>query len=189
MSTIALWFKKTWLILGIAALGLVFMPLASAQALAPSNPTTPPIPTQARGDRLAQVWVREQAIYAKLSTFFADIDKRTTRWQQLINKAKANGKDISTLQTALDNFSGAVKQAEPIYQSTIGTVSSHPGFDENGKVTDQAQALTTVKNLGEKFREIRQSILGPANALRDAMKAFRSANPPAATPTPDQSGG
>ena len=189
MSTIALWFKKTWLILGIAALGLVFMPLASAQALVPSNPLTPPIPTQTGGDRLAQAWVKEQTIYGKLSTFFADVDQRITKLQQLINKAKTNGKDISALQTALDNFSGAVKQAEPIYQSTIGTVSSHPGFDENGNVTDHAQALATVKDLGEKFREIRQLILGPANALRDAMKAFRSANPPVATPAPNQSGG
>jgi hypothetical protein len=189
MSMIALWFKKTWLILGIVALGFGFMPLASAQALAPSNPATPPIPTQTGGDRLTQAWVREQAIYGKLGTFFADVDQRIPRLQQLINKAKANGKDVSGLQTALDNFSGAVKQAEPIYQSTAGTVASHPGFDGNGNVTDQTQALTTVRNLGEKFREIRQLILVPANALRDAMQAFRSANSPSATPAPTQSGG
>jgi hypothetical protein len=189
MSTIAMWFKKTWLILGIAALGFGFMPQASAQALAPSNPVTTPIPTQTGGVRLAQAWVREQAIYNKLGTFFADVDLRIPRLQQLINKAKANGRDVSALQAALDNFSGAVKQAEPIYQSTSGTVSSHPGFDANGNVTDQTQALTTVKELGDKFKEIRQLILVPANALRDAMQAFRSANTPSATPIPTQSGG
>jgi hypothetical protein len=189
MSTIVVWLKKTWLAACILALGFASLPMVGAHALTVSDPRTTPTPTQKGTNRLEQVWVREQAIYGKLSTFFTDIDQRITRWQQLINKAKANGKDITTLQTALDNFSGAVKQAEPIYQSTIGTVSSHPGFDENGNVTDQAQALTTVKDLGEKFREIRQLILGSANALRDAMKAFRSANLPAATPAPNQSGG
>jgi hypothetical protein len=189
MSMIALWFKRTWLILGIAALGFGFMPLASAQALAPSNPTAAPTPTKTSGDRLAQAWVREQAIYNKLGTLFADVDQRIPRLQELINKAKAKGRDVSALQTALDNFSGAVKQAEPIYQSTSGTVASHPGFDANGNVTDQTQALTTVKDLGEKFKEIRQLISVPAKALRDAMQAFRSANSPSGTPAPTQSGG
>jgi hypothetical protein len=189
MSTIVVWLKKAWLAIGILALGIASIPMANVSALNVLDPITTPTPTRKGTDQLEQAWVREQAVYGRLSTFFTDIDQRITKWQRLIDRAKANGKDITTLQTALDNFSGAVKQAEPIYQGTIGTVSSHPGFDENGKVTDQAQALTTVKDLGEKFREIRQLILGPANVLRDAMKAFRSANPPATTPVPNQNGG
>ena len=188
MSMIVVCLKKTWLILVIAALGFMFTPPASAQALAPSTPITPPIPTQTGGDRLERVWVREQAIYNKIGTFLKNIDGRIAHIQELINIAKAKGKDTSTLQTALDNFSKAVNQAKPIYQSTIGIVSAHQGFDENGNVTDRVQALTTVKDLGDKFLEIRQLILEPGKALRDAIKVFRSANTPSATPVPSQSG-
>ncbi len=156
MSTIVVWFKKSWLVVTIIALGFAFMPLASAYAIAPpdpmATPATTPVPAQKGTERLARVWAREQDIYGKIGTFLNNVDQRITKGQDLINKAKANGKDTSALQTALDAFSAAVKQAQSIYQSAQGIVSSHSGFDANGQVTDQAQALTTVQNLGGKFQ-------------------------------------
>jgi hypothetical protein len=193
MSTIVVWFKKAWLIVSITALGFAFMPLASAYAITSPDPNATPIttpkPTQRGTDRLVQVWAREQAIYSKLGTFLNNVDQRITKGQDLINKAKGNGKDTSALQTALDAFSAAVKQAQPIYKSTQGIVSSHSGFDANGQVTDRTQALTTVQDLGGKFKDIYQLLHDPRVALRDAIKAFRQANPPKASPTPNQSGG
>jgi len=193
MSTIVVWFKKAWLVVTITALGLAFMPLAGVYALTPPNPmatpVTTPVPTQKGTDRLVQVWAREQAIYSKLGTFLNNVDQGITRGQDLINKAKAKGKDTSALQTALDTFSAAVKQAQPIYQSTQGIVSSHSGFDANGQVTDRTQALTTVQDLGGKFKDIRQVLHDPRVALQGAIKAFRQANAPTASPTRNQSGG
>ena len=193
MSTIEVWFKKTWLVVAITALGFAFMPLASAYAYTQPNPNatpvTTPVPTQKDTDRLVQVWAKEQAIYGKLGTFLNTVDERITKGQDLINKAKAKGKDTSALQTALDTFSAAVKQVQPIYQSTQGIVSSHSGFDANGQVINAAQALTTVQDLGGKFKDIRQVLHDPRMALRDAIKAFRLKNAPTASPTPNQSGG
>ena len=192
MSTIVVWFKKTWLVVAVTALVIAFMTPVSVYAITLSDPIatpiTTPIPPQKGIDRLAQVWVREQDIYAKLGAFLNNINIRITNIQELINKAKAKGKDTSGVQTALDAFSAAVKQTQPIYQSTQGIISSHAGFDGNGQVTDQVQALTTVKNLGEKFKEIHQILSDPRNALRDAIKAYRQANEPNASPTPNQSG-
>ena len=193
MSTIVVWFKKIWLVVAITALGFAFMPLASAYALTPPNPmatpVTTPVPTQKGTDRLVQVWAKEQDIYGKLGMFLNNVEERITKGQDLINKAKAKGKDTSALQTAFDNFSAAVKQAQPIYQSTQGIVSSHSGFDANGQVTDPAQALTTVKDLGGKFKDIHQLLHDPRVALQDAIKAFRQKNAPTSSPTPNQSGG
>ena len=193
MSTIVVWFKKTWVVVTIVALGFAFIPLASVYAITPpvpmATPITTPKPTQRGTDRLVQVWTREQAINVKLGTFMNDVDQRITKGQELINKARANGKDTSAVQTALVAFSAAVKQAQPIYQSAQGIVSSHSGFDANGQVTDPAQALTTVQGLGGKFKDIHQLLQGPRVALRDAIKAFRQANAPTAAPTPNQSGG
>lgn len=189
MSTIVLWFKKTWLVIVITALCFASAPLAIVYAVEPSDPISPPVPTKKMPVRLEGVWAREQVIYSKLGVFLNNIDQRMTKGVELINKAKANGKDTLALQTALDTFSAAVKQAEPIYQSTNGIVSAHQGFDENGKVTDQIQAISTVKDLGEKFKEIRQLLLEPRKALREALKVFRQANTPTVTPAPTQSGG
>ena len=192
MSTIVVWFKKTWLIVAITALGIAFMTPASVYAITPSDPITAPvstpIPPQKGLNRLSQVWSREQVIYSKLGTFLNNVNTRITNIQGLINKAKAKGKDTSAVQTALDAFSAAVKQVQPIYVSTQRIISSHEGFDGNGQVIDQVKALSTVKNLGEKFKEIHQLLSDPRNALLDAIKAFRQVNGPSVSPTPNQSG-
>jgi hypothetical protein len=189
MSMIVMWFKKAFLMVWVAALGFGTLPMINASALGPSDSTTPTPPTQSPTDRLESVWIKEQAIYTKLGSFLNNSDPFLTRAQGFINKAKANGKDTSALQAALDAFANALKQAEPIYQSAGEIISSHKGFDENGKVINQVQALATVKDLRNNFIEIHQLLLGPRQALKDAFKAFREANKSSTTPTPTQSSG
>jgi hypothetical protein len=189
MSTIVGSFKKTWLVVGILALGFASLSMAGASALSVSDPITTPTPTQMGIDRLEMIWARERAVYNKLGRFFNIVDQYKPRWQKLINKAKANGKDVSTLQSALNNFSEAVAQAKPIIHAAYGIFSTHPGFDGNGNVTDQGQALTTVKEVGEKFKEIHLLLSDSVKALREAVWAFRQANAPTGKPVPDQSGG
>ena len=188
MNTIGLIIKKTWLVVLIGAFCLTSLPLSNVAALSVTEPATPPAPFQNATQRLEQAWAREQTIYSKLNLFFSNIDQRIAQGQALIDRATAKGKDTSSLQSALDAFSAAVKQAEPIFQSTQADFASHPGFDDNGKVTDPTQAFTTVLTLGEKFREIRQLLMEPGNALREAIKTFRSQNMPPTPTTPNQSG-
>jgi hypothetical protein len=189
MSMIVIWFKKTWLVALVAAFCIGAIPLANAFALEPFDTITPTPPTPQPSDRLENAWAKEKDIYNKLGLFFNNSDPIITKVQGLINKANANGKDTTALQSALDAFSKAVKQAEPIYQSSGIIVSAHQGFDENGKVTDRVQALATVKEMRDKFMEIRKLLLDPKNALREALKAFRQGNKPSITPSPTQSSG
>lgn len=189
MSMILMWFRKAWLIAVAAALGFGSLPIANALALDPSDLTTPTLSAQSPADHLASIWAREQDAYAKLGSFLNVSDLFITKIQGLINKTKANGRDTTAFQSALDSFANAVKQAEPIYQSAGVLVTSHQGFDENGKVVDQVQALATVIDMRNDFLEIRRLLLGPRQALRDAIKAFREANKHPVTPAPPQSGG
>ncbi len=189
MSMIVMWFKKTWLVAFVTVFCFGAIPMANAFAFEPFDTITPTPPTPQPSDRLESAWAKEKVIYNKVGLFFNNSDPIVTKVQSLINKAKANGKDTAAIQSALDAFSKAVQQAEPIYQSSGGIVSAHPGFDENGKVSDQVQALATVKDMREKFMEIRQLLLDPKNALRDALKAFRQGNKPSITPAPTQSSG
>lgn len=189
MSKIMMWFKKTLLVTVVAILGLSALPVASAFALGLNDTATPPAPGQTSNTRLERVWAREQTIYTRLGKMFDSSDKMIANAQKRIDQAKANGKDVSAVQSALDAFAAAVKQAKPVYNSAQGVITSHQGFDSAGNVTDATQARATVKSVMDTFKQIKQIVDGPRKALREAVKAFRDANQPAGTSTPAQSGG
>jgi hypothetical protein len=81
------------------------------------------------------------------------------------------------VQTALNAFKDAVKTAQPIYESIKGVINSHQGFDADGKVTDSAKALETVKDMHAKIQSIKTAMNGTVRALHQAILAFRAANP------------
>ena len=177
-------FKKTIVFVIIAGLVAATMPFASVSAMGANDPSTPPT-GELSNERLAQVWARQLRAFDRLGKGFDRADDFIARVQNLMDRASANGKDVTALQAALDAFEASIKQAHPIYESANGIVNSHQGFDENGKVTDPEKAKETVRSMGEKLKEIRAAMDGTGQALREAIKAFREANPrpqPIATP-------
>jgi hypothetical protein len=175
-------FKKSILFALIAALGLASLPTFSAAAAGLDNQTpTQQSQREITKERLEKIWARQLRMYEKLGK----TDEVIEKIQKLIDRAAANGNDVSALQAALDAFADAWKDAKPIYESMNGIVNSHQGFDENGKVTDLEKAKETIKSMQEKFREIKAVMNGAGQALREALKAFREANPrPQKSPTP-----
>lgn len=179
-------FTKTILFVltfALGALGATSLPLISAAAAAAGNDPTPPPQGQISNERLERVWARQLRIYNRLGR----IDQVVDRVQMLIDRASARGKDVSGVQSALDAFKDAWKDAKPIYESMKGIVNSHQGFDDTGKVTDPAKALETIKDMRDKFQAIKTAMNGTGKALREAIQAFREANPrpwQTATPTP-----
>jgi gas vesicle protein len=135
------------------------------------DPTTPP--SLVTNDKLELVWARQLRVYNRLGR----IDNLSEKAQKLIDRAKANGRDVSAVQAALDAFETQWKAAKPTYESIKGIVNSHQGFDENGKVIDTEKAKATVMEMRDKFKEIRDTLNGTGKALREAIKAFREANP------------
>lgn len=178
-------FKKTILIALVAALGMASLPFVSVSAAGAYDPPVPP-EKQLSNERLEQIWARQLERYERIGKGFERDDAFIERVQKLIDRAKENGKDVSDVQAALDAFEAALKDAHPIYESAKGIVNSHQGFDENGKVTDPAKAQETVSAMRAKFQEIKEAMNGTGKALREAIRAFREANPrpPRPTPTP-----
>jgi hypothetical protein len=165
-------FKKTILFALVAALGLASLPFVSVSAAGMYDPPVPP-QKQLSNERLERIWARQLRRYER----FGRSDELVAKAQKLIDRAKANGKDVSSLQTALDAFAAALKKAQPIYESTKGIVNSHQGFDNTGKVTDPVKAQETVLDLRAKFQEIKIAMNGTGKALREAIREFRAANP------------
>jgi hypothetical protein len=171
------YFKKTILLAVIAALGMASLPL-SVSAAGVNDPTNPP---QMTNERLENIWARQLRAYERMG----HTDEFIARAQQLLDRAKENGKDVTAVQAALDAFAAKAKEAQPVYESIKGIISSHQGFDENGKVTDPAKAKETIRSMHEKLKEIRETMDGAGKSLREAIKAFRAANPRLEkTPTP-----
>ena len=175
-------FKKTILVAVIAALGVGTPSFFSVSAAGLNAPVS--LAQQQRqitNERLERIWARQLRLYKRMGR----VDEFIERVQKLIERAEANGKDASAVQAALDAFAAAVKDAKPIYESMKGIVNSHQGFDENGQVTDPEKAQETVQSMHEKFQEIKSIMNGTGQALREAIKAFREANPrPTQTPIP-----
>jgi hypothetical protein len=163
--------KKTILFALAAALALAALPFSSVFAAGQNDSSTPP--PQLSNERLERIWARQLRIYDRLGR----ADQWIDRVQRLIDRARENGKDVAALQTTLDAFDASVKDAHPIYESMNGLVSSHQGFDENGKVTDPAKARETVQAMRVKIQEIKTTMNGTVQALREAIKAYRQANP------------
>lgn len=180
MGKIAMGFGKALFICAVTVLSVVAAPVRGALALTTSDPTPPP--ATVADQRLELVWARQQADHARLAIIFDFADQRIARVQQLIDRAEANGKNVTDVQAALDNLRNAVEEARPGFESTNGIIASHQGFDANGSVTDTSTALQTVKDLAEKYKEIR-TIMQPAlQAFRQAVQDFRQTNSPTAMP-------
>ena len=175
--------RKTVLFALVAALVLAALPFGGVSATSASD-TTPP-QGEVTDERLEQIWARQQRLYERIGKGFDRLDDFTARIQARIDKAEARGKDVTALQDALDTFVAAAKDAQPIYESGKGIISSHHGFDENGKVTDSETAKETVQAMRETLQEIKAAMDGTRGMLREAIRAFREANPrPKPTVTP-----
>jgi len=171
---IKIMFNKTILAALVTVLAVSAIPFTSVFA----QDENPPQPGQFTNERLELIWARQLRTYERLGRAFEGTDARLAKIQELIDKAAANGRDVSGLQAALDAFEAALKDAHPTYESIKGIVNSHQGFDSDGKVTDPEKAISTVQEMRAKLQEIKSTMDGSFKALRDALKAFREANKP-----------
>lgn len=174
-------FKKLLLAVSAAALVFAAFPVTSAFAADDTPPTTGAV----SNEKLEKVWARQLQAYEKIGKVFEDVDAHIAKFQERIDKAAANGKDVIALQAALDAYEAALKSAQPTYASIGSIVNTHAGFDASGKVTDTEQAKSTVEQMRTKMQEVKSTMGGTFKALREALKAFREANKPA-EPKPER---
>jgi hypothetical protein len=170
-------FNKMILVVLTVALVFAVLPVTGAFAQGEKPPKG-----ELTTEKLEQVWARQLTNYEKIGKGFVDTDAQLSKFQARIDKAAANGKDVTALQAALDAFESALKSGKPVYDSISGIVSSHSGFDATGKVTDAALAKSTVQEMRTKMQELKSAMGGTGKALREALKAFRAANKPAEAP-------
>ncbi len=165
--------KKTIMFALAAALAVASLPFVSVLAAGTTTTSTPAPQKELSNDRLEQIWAHQERVYNR----FGRSNKFILRAQRFINLAKAKGKNVSALQTALDAYQTAVRDAQLTYDSMKGIVISHPGFDKNGIVTNHTKAQDTVTTMRGDIRAVKSTLNGTGKALHQAIKNFREANP------------
>jgi len=170
-------FKKFVLLALVAALGVAALPFSSVSAAGLTDETTPPKNTEMANEKLERSWERATRINERVGKIFEQADMVIEKIQARIDEENEAGADTSAVQAALDVFKVTVEEARPIYESAQDVIAAHEGFDDEGKVTDSEKAVETLKSLGESLREIREITGDSRKTLREAIKAFREANP------------
>lgn len=181
----------SWLVSGALAVTAVvgsLAPLAAAPVYAAPSMEDPPPPADDAGLREAavkQAYQRLQGVEARTQ---GAIDKARTgadRVENLIDQAKARGRDTSALEAALASFRASMNSAQAKHDQGAAILARHAGFDDQGEVTDIQEAWGTVKGAGKEFRDAGKTMASALRALHAAIRDWRKANRDAMPEEPD----
>ncbi len=136
----------------------------------------PPVRGEVTDEKLEQAWERQLNAYERMGKAFDGIEERIAKLQERIDKAAETGMDVAALQAALDAYEEAMLAARPAYEDIGEIVDAHPGFDDDGNVTDFDAAKSTVTEMRGQMKDVRSQMGGTFMALRDAFRAFREEN-------------
>jgi len=162
---------------------VTLIPISNVFAEGMADQEIPAEPTRQRWITLPRIWKFQQNLYERLGKWLDKTDHLVTRLQERIDKAKENEKNTASIQAALDVFIQANSDAFLIYQKGEAIITTHAGFDTNGKVDDRVLAVESIESLADVIRETRDVRRDPFRLLRDALRSFREANKPALEPT------
>jgi len=133
-------------------------------------------PAQQGSVRLENLLKREQIILNNQQQRLDLSNQVVTAAQTWIGRLQAQGKDVSTLQSALAAFQAGIAQAQGSFNTAQSVLNTHAGFDANGKVTDAALALKTLIDAGKAERQFHLTITQATIDFRQAVQQYRQNN-------------
>ncbi len=166
-------------VVAVLVVGLVAFALPALEVQAQgTTPTTPapkgPAAPQANGAvaiaRLEKIYQAEQKALERQGTNLSNADRLITRAENIVQRLKARGLDTSKLEAALKDFQADLAQAKTYHDQAAGILSTHAGFDDQGKVTDRQQAHKTVLEAGKALRDAHRAIFDGRTAVQDAIQ-------------------
>jgi hypothetical protein len=161
----------------------------SLNVFASANPqtVTPPAAQATPADQTSRLEQRLKNEQTWLTAQGNRIDRSNTlteRAQQVIDRFKGKGVDVTPLQTALDNFKSTLPSAAQVHATASGILAAHNGFDANGVVTDPKAAQVTVQSAYESLEQARQILNSAFSDLRNEIRTFRQNHKPKAPAAP-----
>jgi DNA repair exonuclease SbcCD ATPase subunit len=176
--------QSLWRLAGNLALaGLVVssMLLVSAAPSLAAGEAAPPIQeASAEGakPRLERAYQRLLDTAEAQARHLERAGKAAQRAQEWIDKLAEEGKDVGELQAALADFEAALAEAQGYHQEAQAILETHTGFDDQGRVTDRAQALETVREGGRALRDAHRTLKDGLIDLRRTVRDWRREHRP-----------
>jgi hypothetical protein len=160
------------MVLGMALAGVAFAPAGTALAASPAQTPEPPL----RQQILELSLQREKLILQGQQLRIEFAHQVAGQVQTWIDRLNGQGKDTSDLAAALAAYNSSLDQAQSSWNNANSILTTAAGFDGDGHVTDQEQALKTVQDAGDALRQTHRILADAGRALRRAVHAFRVAN-------------
>lgn len=137
------------------------------------QPPTDPAAAERGFARMEKAYARLQEWNDKQAERLNGSDEFIARIEEKIAKLKERGLDTSAIEAALANYEAQLPTAQAAHDSAAATLAAHPGFDDNGKVTDPAAARETLSSASADLNACRQTLKDATMAIKDAFKDLR----------------
>ncbi len=165
------------LAVAMLALGNVLAAPVKAPPLVITRTPIVPDRKDAAAAALSNYFKREQNWLNDQSASLQRAYEAAANTQLLIDAAKAEGKDVSSLETALAQYNSDIANAQAQHDQAASIINAHSGFDADGAVTDMNTARQTVVNARLALRSAHIDIVQAVTTLRQAIEQWRAANP------------
>lgn len=123
-------------------------------------------------EKLAQAYTRAMQALDKLSSHLERADQGIGKVEELIARLQERGVDTAPLEEALGTAREQLSAAHSDFEQAAAVLQAHAGFDENGQVTDIAQAKQTIQEGGAGMRSAQHTLAQAAKDLRQAVREF-----------------
>jgi hypothetical protein len=145
------------------------------QTRQPIKETLQALPTQDPAN-ISNHLKREQLALSNQAVRLEMSDEIAAATQTYIDAQKSQGKDTSSLETALASYKSSIAAAKGFHNQAATILANPAGFDASGNVTDKDQARETVRSAAEQLRQAHTNLTSGALTLRTAVKEYRQAN-------------
>lgn len=127
-------------------------------------------------DGLQVAYANEQAWLNGQETNLGKADTAATDVQNLITEAQADGLNTEALASALAAFQTKQINAQNLHATADAILSTHDGFDSNGKVTDATAAAATVKTAGDALMGAHNELASSSTKLMVSLDKWKLKN-------------
>jgi CHASE1-domain containing sensor protein len=100
-------------------------------------------------------------------------ERRAAEISQLIQRAKAEGKNTTALQQALADYRAKLISAQAAWRAAAAKLAAHVGFTDAGKVSNTDQAAATMRAAGAYLESSYLTLRGAEDALNRALAVRR----------------
>jgi hypothetical protein len=145
---------------------MLVIPANTAFAASPGQ--TPPPPTKdttVTNERLEKTFQGLKKLLEMEGKQLERVKNFITRLEENLKKAKENGKDMPQLAKSIETNKQKLSAAQAAYGKAGALIKTHAGYDDNGKVTDQEKAISTIKEGRKLLFEVQKELRFPLIAI------------------------